>query len=56
MLPATFFVRQDVFITKDTSCQEIRCKEDCKITKKTLIGSTKITERDFTEFGWIKLF
>ena len=39
MLPATFFVRQDVFITKDTSC-----KEDCKITKKTLIGSTKTKE------------
>ena len=43
-LPATFFVRQDVFITKDTSCQEIRCKEGCKITKKTLIGSTKTKE------------
>jgi hypothetical protein len=32
MLPATFFVRQDVFISKDTSCQESRCKEGCKIT------------------------
>ena len=38
MLPATFFVRQDVFITKDTSCQEIRCKEGCKITKKKPIN------------------
>ena len=36
MLPATFFVRQDVFITKDTSYQEIRCKEGCKITKNNI--------------------
>jgi hypothetical protein len=38
-LPATFFGRQDVFSSKDTSC-----KEGCKITKKTLIGTTKTKE------------
>jgi hypothetical protein len=41
---STFFVRQDVFSSKDTSCQEVCCKEGCKITKKTLIGSTKTKE------------
>ena len=30
-LPATFFVRQDVFSSKDTSCQE-----GCKITNKNI--------------------
>jgi hypothetical protein len=34
MLPATFFVRQDVFITKDTSCQEIAAKKAVKSQKK----------------------
>ena len=35
-LPATFFVRQDVFSSKDISSQEIRCKEGCKITKQNI--------------------
>ena len=35
-LPATFFVRQDVFSSKDISSKEIHYKEGCKITKNNI--------------------